>query len=175
MQRWGSHCTGFSCGARALGHAGSVAHRPSSSMARGILAPGPGMEPVSPELAGRFLTLGPPESPSHGLLRHSLVGKRRSKGGSDFPECGRLDGRSQLCLPCNRVSHPRSFQGALQAAFTVDHCATGGGMRLCGLISLWPPSPQEKQAQGVANPRRMDPIQPHSGALPCSEDLVQIR
>ena len=55
---------GFSCcGARALGHSGSaaVAHRPSSSMARGILVPGPGMELVSPELAGRFLTLGPPE------------------------------------------------------------------------------------------------------------------
>ena len=63
LQRWGSHCTGFSCGARALGHAGSVAvaHRPSSSMARGILVPRPGMELVSPELAGRFLTLGPPE------------------------------------------------------------------------------------------------------------------
>ena len=55
-----SHCSGFSCcGARAL------EHRLSSCGARGQLLrgmwdlPGPGLEPVSPALAGGFLTTAP--------------------------------------------------------------------------------------------------------------------
>ena len=62
LQHWGSLqwlLWLWSIGPRAGSVA--VAHRPSSSMARGILVPRPGMEPVSPELAGRFLTFGPPE------------------------------------------------------------------------------------------------------------------
>ena len=64
-----SHCGGFSCcGARALGTWASVV------VARGLSScgtwaqllcgmwdlPGPGLEPVSPALAGRFLTTAPP-------------------------------------------------------------------------------------------------------------------
>ena len=36
------------------------AHRLSCPVACGILIPGPGIEPMSPALAGRFLTTGPP-------------------------------------------------------------------------------------------------------------------
>ena len=39
---------------------GVVAHGPSCPAACGILVPGPGIEHVSPALAGKFLTNGPP-------------------------------------------------------------------------------------------------------------------
>ena len=57
-----SHCSGFSCcGARALGLAGSadVALGLSCLAARGILDSRPEIKPVSPALAGEFLTTGP--------------------------------------------------------------------------------------------------------------------
>ena len=78
---WASHCSGFSCcGARALGMWASVVvarglsscgswaleHRLSScgalaQLLRGMWdLPGPGIEPVSPALAGGFLTTAPP-------------------------------------------------------------------------------------------------------------------
>ena len=80
-----SYCGGFSCcGAWALGTWASVvvAHRPSSCGSRALECrlsscgawaellrsmwdlPGPGLEPVSPALAGRFLTTAPPGKPS---------------------------------------------------------------------------------------------------------------
>ena len=52
-----SHCGGFPCGTLALGHSGSV------TVTHGLSCPvacGPGIEPVSPALAGGFLTTGPP-------------------------------------------------------------------------------------------------------------------
>ena len=64
-----SHCGGFSCcGARALGAWASVAvaRGLSSCGAQALLfrgmwdLPRPGIEPVSPELAGGFLTTEPP-------------------------------------------------------------------------------------------------------------------
>ena len=64
-----SHCSGFSCcGAWALGAQVSVvvACGPSSCGSRAKLLrgmwdlPGPGLEPVSPALAGGFLTTTPP-------------------------------------------------------------------------------------------------------------------
>ena len=77
-----SHCGGFSCcGARALGTRASVvvARRPQSSRASVVIVcglsscgaraqllcsmwdlPGPGIEPLSPALAGGFLTTAPP-------------------------------------------------------------------------------------------------------------------
>ena len=64
-----SHCGGFSCcKARALGAWASVdaAHGVSSCGAQAQLLcgmwdlPGPGIEPVFPALAGRFLTIMPP-------------------------------------------------------------------------------------------------------------------
>ena len=78
---WASHCDGFSCcGAQALGRWASVVvacglsscglwapkHRLSSCVTRALLLrgmwslPGPGLEPVSPALAGGFLTTAPP-------------------------------------------------------------------------------------------------------------------
>ena len=59
-----SHCGGFSYGGEwAVWHVGSVAvaHGLSCPMACGILAPRLGIEPLSPALAGGFLTTGPPE------------------------------------------------------------------------------------------------------------------
>ena len=79
-----SHCGGFSCrGAQALGARASVvvARRLSicgsqalecrlsscgtrAQLLRGMWdLPGPGLEPVSPALAGRFLTTAPPGKP----------------------------------------------------------------------------------------------------------------
>ena len=77
-----SHCGGFSrCRARALGARASVAaaHELSSRGSRALecrlcssysaasgIFPEPGIEPVSPALAGRFLTTAPPgKSPNH--------------------------------------------------------------------------------------------------------------
>ena len=37
-----------------------MVHGLSCSVAYGILVPGPGIEPVSPDLQSRFLTTGPP-------------------------------------------------------------------------------------------------------------------
>ena len=85
-----SHCGGFSCcGAQALGAWASVAaahklsscgsraleHRLSSCGARPQLLhgmwdlPRPGLEPVSPALAGRFLTTAPPGKPYRVFVR----------------------------------------------------------------------------------------------------------
>ena len=65
-----SHCGDFSCGARALGMQAPpvVAHGLSSCSSRALERrlrgmwdlPGPGLEPVSPPLAGGFLTTVPP-------------------------------------------------------------------------------------------------------------------
>ena len=58
-----SHCGGFSCcRARALEPVGSavVAHRLSCPECSMWNLPGPGIEPMSPALAGGFITNGPP-------------------------------------------------------------------------------------------------------------------
>ena len=69
---WASHCGGFSCcGAWALGMWASVvvAHGLSSCGSRAYLLcgmwdlPRPGLEPVSPALAGGFLVTVPPGKP----------------------------------------------------------------------------------------------------------------
>ena len=69
LRSTGSQCTGFSsCGSRAL------EHRPTSCGTRAQLLcgmwdlPGPGLEPVSPALAGGFLTTEPPGKPQKGFL-----------------------------------------------------------------------------------------------------------
>ena len=67
------------CGARALGAQASVvmARRLSSCGTRALLLrsmwdlPGPGLEPVSPALAGGFLTTAPPGKPCHGVYRET--------------------------------------------------------------------------------------------------------
>ena len=87
---WASHCGVFSCcGARALGTWASVLvacglsscgswaleRRLSSCGTRAWLLsgmwdlPGPGIEPVSPALAGGFLTTVPPGKPTNSFLR----------------------------------------------------------------------------------------------------------
>ena len=74
---WASHCGGFSCcrarAVRRVGFSscgfGALEHRLSSCgtwvlLPRGMWdLPGPGIEPVSPALAGRFFTSGPPRKP----------------------------------------------------------------------------------------------------------------
>ena len=59
-----SHCCGLSLQSTGSRRAGSVivAHGPSCSAACGNL-PRPGLEPVSPALAGRFSTTAPPGKP----------------------------------------------------------------------------------------------------------------
>ena len=73
-----SRCGGFSCcGARALGAWASVvvARGLSSCGARASLLrgmwdlPGPGLEPVSPALAGGFLTTVPPGKSLKGIFK----------------------------------------------------------------------------------------------------------
>ena len=49
---------------------GAVAHELSSPMVGGMLVHGPGIEPMSFELAGRFLTTGPPEKSLHKYCCH---------------------------------------------------------------------------------------------------------
>ena len=68
-QRSGSHCPGFSCcGTWALGAWAWLLH--------GMWYPlGPGIEPVSPVLAGRFLTSAPPGKSE--LKVFSVVSSRR--------------------------------------------------------------------------------------------------
>ena len=86
---WASHCGGFSCcGAWALGArasvvvacglsscgSGALERRLSSCGTRAQLLrgmwdlPRPGLEPVSPALAGRFLTTAPPGKPCKGFF-----------------------------------------------------------------------------------------------------------
>ena len=89
-----SHCGGFSCcGARALGTRASVVvarglssrglrgleHRLSSCGAQAWLLrgmcdlPRPGLDPVSPALAGGFLTAAPPGKPSTFFYSYLLL------------------------------------------------------------------------------------------------------
>ena len=89
-----SHCGGFSCGAGALGTQASVVvargfsscgsqaleHRLSSCGSRASLLrgmwdlPGPGLEPLSSALIGRFLTTAPPgKSPGALFLISSFI------------------------------------------------------------------------------------------------------
>ena len=91
---WASHCSGFSrCGARALSTQASVVvactlsscgsrtleRRLSSCGARAQLLhsmwdlPGPGLKPVSPALAGGFLTTAAPGKPLYGCFFSSLT------------------------------------------------------------------------------------------------------
>ena len=72
LQSMGSRCVGFSsCGSRAL------EHRLSSCgtwawLLRGLWdLPGPGLEPVSPALAGKLSTSAPPGKPSIDFSHHS--------------------------------------------------------------------------------------------------------
>ena len=90
---WASHCSGFSfCRAQALSTRASVVvahgliscgfqaleHRLSSCGARAQLLcgmwdlPGPGIEPVSPALAGGFLSTAPPRKSLQIFLKSSL-------------------------------------------------------------------------------------------------------
>ena len=76
---WASHCGGFSllrsmgsrytgfssCGSKALERRLSSCGAPAQLL-RGMWdLPGPGLEPVSPALAGGFLTTAPPGKPPH--------------------------------------------------------------------------------------------------------------
>ena len=85
MQSRGLGHTGFSsCGfqspERASGDAQLV-------VAHGLMwdLPGPGIEPVSPALAGRFFSTGPPEKPFPALLITSVSAIQR------VPEADALD------------------------------------------------------------------------------------
>ena len=82
---WTSHCSGFSfCGPWAVEHGlsscGSQAleRRLSSCGAQAYLCchlwdlPGPGVEPVSPALAGGFLTTEPPRKSHNVLLKRKV-------------------------------------------------------------------------------------------------------
>ena len=72
-------CGLSSCSSRAL------EHRLSSCGARASLLcgmwdlPGPGLEPMSPALAGGFLTTAPPGKPWRSLLNLAVRGKRRQR------------------------------------------------------------------------------------------------
>ena len=78
---WASHCSGFSCGAGPLGTWVSVAAPhglgicgPQAQLLHDIQdPPGPGIEPVSPALAGGFPTTGPPRK---SLNFHSLEARK---------------------------------------------------------------------------------------------------
>ena len=65
-----SHCSGFSyCRAWALRHVHFTIYGAWAQLPRSMWdLPGPGFEPVSPSLAGRFLTTGPPGTPSCSFL-----------------------------------------------------------------------------------------------------------
>ena len=82
------HYRGLSCCVRSTGsrRAGSVVvvHGPSCSAACGIF-PEPGLEPVSPALAGRFSTTAPPGKP-HDRLILKFIWKIKAKKSQDIPE-----------------------------------------------------------------------------------------
>ena len=111
-------CGGFSCcGARALGARASVvaACGLSSCGARASLLrrmgdlPEPGLEPVSPALAGRFLTTAPPGTPRK--VSSEQVKARRD--GWKRSECCHEAARWRLGLSASssRPSHSRRPSG----------------------------------------------------------------
>ena len=61
-REWASRCSGFSCcGALALERSGFSSCGTQVQSAHGMWdPPGPGIKPVTPALAGRLLTTGPP-------------------------------------------------------------------------------------------------------------------
>ena len=69
LQSMGSRCAGFSsCGSRALEHRLSSCGAWAQLLCIMWDLPGPGIEPVSPVLAGRFLTTVPPGKSHKSLL-----------------------------------------------------------------------------------------------------------
>ena len=95
-----SHCFGFSCcGARGLGSR-ALERRLSSCGARAQLLcgmwdlPGPGLEPVSPALAGGFLTTTPPGTPPNNIV---------------FFKCFVSNQRSEVIIPF-RITFLLTFQ-----------------------------------------------------------------
>ena len=119
-----SHCSGFSCcGARALGartsavavgrlrSCGSQAleRRLSSCGARALLLcgmwdlPGPEIEPVSPELAGRFLTTVPPGMSGWGVLTSLLY---RGESGNVERQASPLGSHSGHFQPGSQTPQP---------------------------------------------------------------------
>ena len=85
---WASHCSGFCCcGARALGARASVvvARGLGSCGTRGQLPSGmwdlprPGLEPMSPALAGGFLSTVPPGKPNPLLLFPQIIHLREGQ------------------------------------------------------------------------------------------------
>ena len=90
-----SRCSGFSCGgAQALGPVGFSNCGVWAQLPCGIWhLPGPGLKPVSPALAGRLLTMGPPgKSQRHGLMLQSLEGLPRWRGGKESTcQCRRCE------------------------------------------------------------------------------------
>ena len=70
---WASQCSGLSLHrAQALGHKGFRSHGPRAWLLRSMWGlPRPGIEPVSPAAAGRFLTAGPPEKSKGSILNSS--------------------------------------------------------------------------------------------------------
>ena len=101
---WASHCRGFSCGAGPLGTWVSVAAPhglgicgPQAQLLHDIQdPPGPGIEPVSPALAGGFPTTGPPRK---SLNFHSFEARKY------FLENLGLAVHLKLCGPGYRVLH----------------------------------------------------------------------
>ena len=69
LRSTGSRCAGFnSCGLRALEHRLSSCGAQTELLRHMWDLPGPGLEPVSPALAGGFLTTAPPGRPSFGFF-----------------------------------------------------------------------------------------------------------
>ena len=74
----GLQAAGSVVAAPGLQGAGAVVVKHGLHAPRHVGLPGPGVEPVSPALAGGFLTTGPPgKPPGRRRLRLNLLGERR--------------------------------------------------------------------------------------------------
>ena len=96
-----SHCSGFSCcGARALGAWASVVAAWAWLLHRMWNLSGPGVEPMSPALAGGFSTTGPPGKSYHPHLMDKKVKAQRDwevcPSSPSWLECARILTRSGL-------------------------------------------------------------------------------
>ena len=97
-------------------------HRFSCPTACGILVPRPGIKPMSPALAGRFPTTGPPGKSPLSFWKHSLLLASQTRWWSTYPSLPRtLPPLAQKVLHPTKHSVPGKPETCCKLIFLLPH------------------------------------------------------
>ena len=99
-----------------------MTHRFSCPTACGILVPRPGIKPMSPALAGRFPTTGPPGKSPLSFWKHSLLLASQTRWWSTYPSLPRtLPPLAQKVLHPTKHSVPGKPETCCKLIFLLPH------------------------------------------------------